>query len=89
MSEKVLNTLSNKTRLQILICLSGSPKNVTQLINICGLSQSAVSQHLHKLRDAGLVVSEKEGKEVYYHIVHPKSALLSTELINFVEEIEK
>ncbi len=54
-------------------------KSVGQLSELSGLSQSAVSQHLAKMRKAGLVDYEKSGQTVYYYLVSAEAqALLST-----------
>ncbi len=87
METKVLSSFSNKVRLQLLLCLSKGDKNVTQLISNCGLSQSAVSQHLEKLRSAGMVKTKRIGKEIIYSLVYPKSAQISSDLLTFAEEV--
>ena len=87
MQDKVLSALSNIIRLQILICLSNRDKNVTQLIANCGLSQSAVSQHLGRLRSTGLVTAQRKGKEIFYHLAYPKLAVISDQLINFTKRV--
>ncbi len=89
MTSDILSSFSNETRLKLLLCLSKGEKNVTELIGNCGLSQSAVSQHLEKLRSSGLVQTKKVGKEVYYSLVHKKAAELSSELLSFKESINK
>lgn len=60
-----------------------------ELISTCGLAQSAVSQHLLKLREAGLVKDDKQGKYVYYSLVYPKAAKIAHQIENFVKEVEK
>jgi ArsR family transcriptional regulator len=87
METKVLSSFSNKVRLQLLLCLSKGDKNVTQLISNCGLSQSAVSQHLEKLRSAGMVKTKRIGKEIIYSLVYPKSAQISSDLLTFAKEV--
>ena len=39
-----------------------------------GLSQSALSQHLAKLRDEGLVATRREGQSLFYRIADPRAA---------------
>lgn len=87
METKVLSSFSNKVRLQLIICLAKGEKNVTQLIGNCGLSQSAVSQHLEKLRSAGIVKTKRDGKEIIYSLTYPKAATLSSELLTFAKEV--
>ncbi len=83
----VLSALNNETRLQLILCLSKKPKSVSEMIAICGLSQSAVSQHLSKLRLSGLVTTEKRGKTVYYSLSHPQLAEISSILQKFTQEV--
>ncbi|GIW61666.1 MAG: hypothetical protein KatS3mg089_0518 [Patescibacteria group bacterium] len=83
----ILSALCNPTRLQLIQCISQKPKSVSEMISICGLSQSAVSQHLAKLRRAGLVITEKKGKTVYYHLAYPQLGDLSSKLQRFIQEV--
>lgn len=83
--QKTLEALSNTTRLKLLICLSESEKNVTQLIDKCDLSQSAVSQHLKKLKDAGLIESKKSGREQNYKVRNISTIKIAKELLKFLE----
>lgn len=84
---KILSAFNNSTRLQLIRCLSQKPKSVTEMISICGLSQSAVSQHLSKLRNAGLVTTEKKGKTIYYSLAYPQLKGLSLGLQTFIQEV--
>lgn len=78
-AEAMLKQLANGKRLMILCNLIQSERSVGELAELVGLSQSALSQHLGKMRDAGLVASEKRGQMVYYYINNPDvQALLST-----------
>lgn len=88
MKSQILSSLSNETRLRLILCLSKGEKNVTDLIGNCSLSQSAVSQHLEKLRKANLVKTRRIGKEIYYSLVFGKSSELSDEILSFIEEVE-
>jgi len=88
MQSSVLSSLSNQTRLQLIVCLSEGEKNVTQLIAKCGLSQSAVSQHLEKLRLSELVTTRREGKEIYYSLTNSKTATLSKQILSFIGEVK-
>ncbi len=86
MEYPLIDAFANVVRLKLLCCLANGRKNVNELIGNCGLAQSAVSQHLIKLKKAGLVTDKKEGKYVYYSLSHPKAAKLARELENFIEE---
>ena len=87
MEKELFAAIANPVRLQLLCCLAKERRNVMDLISNCGLSQSAVSQHLQKLRSAGLVKTEKEGKNVYYSLVYPKSAVLAKQIKEFIDEV--
>lgn len=88
MHSPILSSLSNETRLRLLLCLSKGEKNVTELIGNCGLSQSAVSQHLEKLRKARLVKTRKEGKEIYYSLLNSQTGRMSLKILKFVEDVQ-
>lgn len=78
-AETLMKQLANASRLRVLCHLVSGERTVNELIDISGLSQSALSQHLAKLRAAKLVGSEKRGKNVYYRIISMEAqAILST-----------
>ena len=85
MSNNVINALANSVRLKLLLCLANDRKNVQELIANCDLAQSAVSQHLKKLRNAGLVKDEREGKYIYYSLTNPHIAKIATNLNELVK----
>jgi len=67
-SSSFLKLLSNPTRLMILCNLIESERCVGDLEKDLNISQSALSQHLSKMRDKGIVKSEKQGQHVFYSI---------------------
>jgi Predicted transcriptional regulators len=69
----LLKALSNEKRLGILCALYRDEKNVGQLEKIIGLSQSALSQHLARLRRDGLVKTRRDAQTIYYSL-HSKAA---------------
>ena len=71
LAESTLKSLANANRLMLLCLLQEGPKDVSSLVNETGLSQSAVSQHLAKLRKAKVLDTQKIGANVHYHIVDP------------------
>jgi len=58
--------LGDEARLRLLRVLSAERLNVTELTGVLGLAQSGVSRHLGLLKDAGLVVEERDGGFSYY-----------------------
>lgn len=64
-----LRVLSNRPRLMILChLLEARELAVGQLVERVGISQSALSQHLSKLRDQGLVAFRREAQTLFYRI---------------------
>lgn len=70
-----------------MICLGGGKKSVSELIKVCGLSQSAVSQHLSKLKNWGLIKNKKEGRVIYYELNNKKAARVSRKILDFLKKI--
>jgi SAM-dependent methyltransferase len=60
--------LGDEARLRLLRVLSRERLNVTELTGVLALAQSGVSRHLGLLKDAGLVVEEREGGFSYYRL---------------------
>lgn len=69
----ILRTLANERRLMILCKLvEWGEGNVTSLAEAVGLSQSALSQHLAKMRDEGIVTFRRESQTIWYRIADPR-----------------
>jgi ArsR family transcriptional regulator len=64
--------LGDEARLRLLRVLRRERLNVTELTGILGLAQSGVSRHLGLLKEAGLVVEEKDAGYTYYCVVEPE-----------------
>ena len=64
----LLKALSNEKRLLIVCALSEGEKCVCELENIVKLSQSALSQHLARLRRDGVVKTRRDAQTIYYSI---------------------
>lgn len=60
--------LGDEARLRLLRVLVKERLNVTELTGVLGLAQSGVSRHLGLLKDAGLVVEERDGGFSYYRL---------------------
>jgi ArsR family transcriptional regulator, virulence genes transcriptional regulator len=75
----VLRALSNEARLLVLCHLSEAAElSAGELTRRVGLSQSALSQHLARLREEGLVTTRKEAQTVFYRVCDPRVARLLT-----------
>jgi DNA-binding transcriptional ArsR family regulator len=66
--ESLLNIASDSTRLKILYSISEGEKNVSEIVDEVGASQSLVSHQLMILREANLVSTRKEGTKVFYSL---------------------
>ena len=60
--------LGDETRLRLLELMVDTERSVAELMELTQLGQSLVSHHLRTLRDAGLVVTRREGRWIYYDI---------------------
>ncbi|RUS59144.1 ArsR family transcriptional regulator [Pseudorhodobacter sp. E13] len=63
-----LKALSHEGRLMILCHLTSGEKSVTELEELLGSRQAAVSQQLARLRLEGLVSCRRDGKAIYYSL---------------------
>lgn len=73
----LLRAMANEHRLLVLCHLSVSGDlSVGELVDRIGLSQSALSQHLAKLREEKLVSTRKEAQTVFYRLSDPKAEQL-------------
>ena len=66
----LLKAISNDKRLLILCALHRGEKNVGELENGIQLSQSALSQHLARLRHDNLVTTRRDAQTVYYSLAN-------------------
>lgn len=66
-----LKAMSNSRRLLVLCQLGSGELSVGELQHRVGLSQSAMSQHLAKLKEEGLVASRREAQTIYYRLADP------------------
>lgn len=67
---EVLGLLADRTRLTLLERLSEGEADVSTLTEACAVARPSVSQHLARLRLAGLVTTRKEGRRVIYALPH-------------------
>ncbi len=73
----LLKLLANENRLLIMCRLVMARElSVNDLADAVGISQSALSQHLAKMREEGLLATRREAQTVYYRIADPNAARL-------------
>lgn len=67
---KLFCGFGDRTRLSILSLLAGGERRVTDIVETLDASQANISGHLRCLRDCGLVVDRRSGREAFYRIAH-------------------
>lgn len=90
---RIGTALSSPIRIEFLELLAQSERSVDQLATLTGVSVANTSQHLQKLRQAGLIVARKEGLYVYYRLAGDKVVELLSAVSRvgeaYVAEVEK
>ena len=80
----VLRAMNHKLRQQMIKLLDESERmTVTEIYVKLRLEQSVASQHLAILRRAGIVITQRDGKFIYYAVNYPRVA----EVNKFVEDL--
>ena len=69
---KLLKAMGNERRLAVLCHLCEREHSVNELCRLVGLSQSALSQHLAKLRRDRLVKTRRSAQTVFYSVASPE-----------------
>lgn len=86
---QIFDALSDSTRFQILGVLVRGSASVTELQDVCHVSQSAISHQLRLLRDRGLVSAKREGQRMIYQLTDEHvGMLLRIGLMHAAEDIE-
>lgn len=78
---QILRALANERRLMILCKLvEWGEASVNALAEAVGLSQSALSQHLARMREEGIVDFRREGQTLWYRVAEPRIEILLGQL---------
>lgn len=85
-AERLLGMLANRHRLLVLCSLIENECSVGELLAKSTLGQSALSQHLAKLRDAGMVTTRRDGQVIYYRLTDRNARKLIEALCALYEE---
>ena len=75
-----MKVLASRPRLIIMFNIRHEPHSVSELMQMTGMSQTALSHQLAKLRKIGMVMSERKGKEIYYSIANRRLS----ELVEYI-----
>lgn len=86
-AEILFSALDSPLRLAILILLADRGHYVHELVAKLEKSQPLISQHLRVLKNAGLVQSERLGREVIYTLSTPKSIKMIQTAAKLHEEL--
>ncbi len=62
----MFKALSDETRQKILQFLKGGPLSVNEIVQRTELAQPTISHHLNLLKQAGVVVTQRRGKQIFY-----------------------
>lgn len=79
----IFKALGDSTRLEIVQMLSGKKLCVCKILSAFNISQPAISHHLRILKQAGILLDQKEGKWVYYEL----NPVITHKLQVYVENI--
>jgi ArsR family transcriptional regulator, arsenate/arsenite/antimonite-responsive transcriptional repressor len=77
----ILKLLGDKTRLTIIAILKQRECCVCEFLEVFDMSQPSISQHLRKLKDAGMVKEERRGQWIYYSLIK------QSELFGLIKDI--
>lgn len=83
----VFKQLGDTTRIRIFWLLCHYEECVLNISALLEMSSPAISHHLRPLKNSGLIVSRREGKEVYYRAADTEQSRLLHQMIEQVMEI--
>ena len=84
-----VQALATPSRLRILARLHDGPASVGELAEAVGMEGSAVSHQLRLLRHLGLVVGERDGRQVVYELYDDHVAELLEQVVSHVEHVRR
>ena len=84
---EIFKQLGDPTRIRLFWLLCHCEACVINLSEVMDMSSPAISHHLRLLRGSGLIVSRREGKEVYYRAADTKQSQLLHKMIEQVIEV--
>jgi DNA-binding transcriptional ArsR family regulator len=83
---ELFRAFSDTSRVRILSVIVDQEMNVSQLAELVGVTESAVSHHMRGLRQMRLVTARRDGKEVFYSVDDPHIIELFQQGIRHVKE---
>jgi ubiquinone/menaquinone biosynthesis C-methylase UbiE/biotin operon repressor len=82
---KSLRSLADPTRLRLLLLLREEELSVAEIQDILGMGQSRISGHLAQLRQSGLVIDRRAGKNIYYKLAGDSRTPAHQQIMALVE----
>jgi len=83
---ELLRALGNPVRLAIVVELAAGERCVHELVEVTGVTQPLVSQHLRVLRGARLIAGTRRGREVAYGLVDDHVAHIAMDAVRHAAE---
>lgn len=83
---ELFSAFGDTSRVRIIAALIENQLNVGKLAELIDISESAISHHLRHLRQMGIVVSKRDGKEVNYRIEDEHITSLFLQGVNHIEK---
>jgi DNA-binding transcriptional ArsR family regulator/YHS domain-containing protein len=85
LQEETLKILANQKRLEIVQILQNKELTVSEMVDMLGMPQANISQHLSLLRQVRIVTSRKDGLRVYYRLSDERIIAVVRELRAFLK----
>ncbi len=85
---RIFQALSDLTRAKVIFALTQGERSVNEIAVIVSASPSAVSHHLRRLRDAGLVEYHRHGNQIFYSIEDVHIAAILEEALHHTEHAQ-
>lgn len=87
--EETLKVLANQKRLEIIQLLGNRELTVSEMVDMLGIPQANLSQHLAVLREAKVLASRRDGLKIYYHLTDQAIAEACSIIRSFLKEQHK
>jgi len=87
--EEIFKVIGNQKRLEILLLLENRELNVGEMIEMLGLRQSNLSQHLTLLRAQHLVSVRRQGREIFYTLADESIAMAIRTIHDFLRRTHR
>jgi DNA-binding transcriptional ArsR family regulator len=83
---EVCKTFGHPKRLMVITTLRENELTVTEIAEQTKIDVSNLSQHLHVLRDKGIVTTRREGTKIFYRLSHPNIGKALDLMSSFLEQ---